>query len=125
MTGKTIAVVTAAVLATSAIASGGADPAHWMLVARDSSYVISIDTSRIVATPGRTYEVWYRTDHATTRFYREKAFTRELVHAVLRCDGYSFRVMSVAMSIGDSRAVIRQITEPRDLARQQWRRVEA
>jgi hypothetical protein len=69
--------------------------------------------------------VWYRTDHATTRFYQEKAFTRELVHAILRCDGYSFRITSVAMSMGDARPVIRQFTEPLDLARQQWRRVEA
>ena len=82
MTG-TIAIVTAASLAAYGIASGGDEPTRWMLVAHDSSYAISIDTSRIVAAPGRVYEVWYRTDHAATRFYNQKAFTREVVHAVL------------------------------------------
>jgi len=95
------------------------------MVARDSTYSISVDTSRIVAEPGRTYDIWYRTDHTVTRFYNDKAFTREVVHAVLRCDGYTFRVMSTAMSMGAGRAVLRQVTEPRDLVRQPWRRVEA
>ena len=101
------------------------DESRWMVVARDSNYTISLDTSRILALSGRTYEIWYRTDHAAMRYYKEKAFTRETVHAILRCERYSYRVASVAMSMGDGRAVTRQITEPSDLARQEWRRVEA
>ena len=121
---STVVVVGAAGIATRALMVDGDDPMHWMLVARDSSYSIALDTSRIVATPGRTYEVWYRTDHSTLRFYNEHAFTREIVHAVLRCDGYTFRVMSAVMSIGGGRPVVRQVTEPRALGREAWRRVE-
>jgi hypothetical protein len=119
-----LAVVAAASVTTRVIVSDRDDTAHWLLVARDSTYSISIDTSRIVAKPGREYEIWYRTDHTVTRFYNDKAFTREVVHAILRCDGYTFRVMSTVMSIGSGHPVIRQITEPRDLQRQPWRRVE-
>ncbi len=119
-----LAVVAAASVATRVIVTGRDAAAVWLLVARDSTYSISIDTSRIVAEAGRTYEIWYRTDHTVTRFYNDKAFTREVVHAILQCDGYRFRVMSTVMSMGSGRPVIRQFTEPRDLARQPWRRVE-
>lgn len=122
---RAIVVAGAAALAAVAITSDRDDPPHWLLVARDSSYAIAIDTSRIRALPGRIYEVWYRTDHAMPRYYNAKMFTREVVHATLRCDGFSFRVMSVAMSVGAGRPVIRQTTEPRDYANQAWRRVEA
>lgn len=119
-----LAVVAAASVTTRVILTEHDDTAAWLLVARDSTYSISLDTARIVAKPGREYEIWYRTDHTVTRYYNDKAFTREVVHAILRCDGYTFRVMSTAMSMGSERPVIRQITEPRDLVRQPWRRVE-
>jgi len=119
-----LAVVAAASVTTRVIVTGHDDATHWLMVARDSTYSISIDTSRIVAQPGRIYEIWYRTDHTVTRFYNDKAFTREVVHAILRCDGYTFRVMSTVMSMGSGRPVVRQFTEPRDLLRQPWRRVE-
>jgi hypothetical protein len=117
--------VAAAALTVRVMTSTNDSETHWLVVARDSSYTISIDTSRIVAQAGRTYEIWYRTDHSTTRYYNEKAFTRETVHAILRCYGYRFRIESVAMSIGSGRPVARQATEPRDLGQQEWRKVEA
>jgi len=120
----TLAVVAAASVTTRVIVTGHDDAARWLMVAKDSTYSISIDTSRIVADPGRIYEIWYRTDHTVTRFYNDKAFTREVVHAILRCDGYTFRVMSTVMSMGSASPVVRQVTEPRDLVRQPWRRVE-
>jgi hypothetical protein len=120
-----VGIVAAVVVTARAVATSDDGPTRWLVVARDSSYTISIDTAHIVALPGRVYEIWYRTDHSTTRYYKENAFTRETVRAILRCDGYSFRVASVAMSMGAGRPVARQITEPRDLARQAWRRVEA
>jgi len=121
----TLAVVAAASVTTRVIVTDHDDARHWLLVARDSTYSISLDTARIVAKAGREYEIWYRTDHTVTRFYNDKAFTREVVHAILRCgDGYTFRVMSTTMSMGSGRPVIRQITEPRDLVRQPWRRVD-
>jgi hypothetical protein len=118
-------VVAAVAVTGRSIATAGNDEAHWIVVARDSGYTISIDTTRIISESGHTYEVWYRTDHAVTRFYKEKAFTRETVHAILRCDSYKFRIMSTAMSMGSKRPVTTQIMEGRDLERQSWRRVEA
>jgi Surface-adhesin protein E len=121
---RTAIVLAATAITVRLIGASGDNRVHWLVVARDSNYTIAIDTTRIVAEYGRTYDVWYRTDHAATRFYKEKAFTRETIHAVLRCDGYRFRIMSVAMSMGSGRAVTWQSAEPQDLASQSWRRVE-
>jgi hypothetical protein len=98
MVARTVGIATALAIAGRAIAGDLRDErARWLVVDRDSGYTIAIDTSRIVREHGRTYEIWYRTDHASKRFYRGKAFTRETVHAILRCDGYSFRVISTTM----------------------------
>jgi hypothetical protein len=98
--------------------------ARWLMVDRDSGYTIAIDTSRIVREYGRTYEIWYRTDHAAPRFYRGKAFTRETVHAILRCEGYKFRVISTTISVGASGSIISQAMGPRDLEREAWHSLE-
>jgi surface-adhesin protein E len=100
------------------------DRARWLVVERDSEYTIALDTSRIVREYGRTYEIWYRTDHASKRFYRGKAFTRETVNAILGCDGYRFRVISTTMSMGSGRSVVHQAMDSRDLAREAWHSVE-
>jgi hypothetical protein len=119
------AFATAMALAGFAVESAlRADRARWLVVERDSGYTIALDTSRIVREYGRTYEIWYRTDHAAERFYRGKAFTRETVHAILRCDSYSFRVISTTMSIGSGRSVVHQAMDSRDLAREAWHSVE-
>jgi len=119
-----LTVVAAASVATRVVITSQDEATHWVVVARDSTFSISLDTSRIIARPGRIYQIWYRTDHTVTRFYRDEPFNRELVHAVLRCDGYTFRVMSTAMSMGSRHPVIRQVTDDRELVRQQWRGVE-
>jgi hypothetical protein len=121
---RTASVLTAGALTWLAVANARDEQANWIVVARDSTYSISIDTTRILVERGRTYEVWYRTDHAVTRFYKEKAFTRETVHAILRCNNYTFRVISTAMSMGSRRPVAQQVTDARDLARESWRKVE-
>lgn len=101
------------------------DATRWAVVARDSTYTIAIDTARIGQQPYRnTYQIWYRTDHSALRFYNEKAFDREIVQAILNCDGYSFRIVSTEMSIRGGRSVARQITASGELGRQQWRKVE-
>jgi hypothetical protein len=112
-------------LGVRAATAFGDNPSHWIVVARDSSYTISLDTTRIASPFGHAYTIWYRTDHAGTRFYKEQSFTRETVHALLRCNTYQYVIMSAEMSIGSGRPVIRQITEPRDVRRQPWRDVEA
>jgi hypothetical protein len=116
---------TAMVLIGHAIAGDlRADRARWLVIEHDSGYTIALDTSRIVREYGRTYEIWYRTDHAAERFYRGKAFTRETVHAILRCDGYGFRVISTTMSNGSGRSVVHQVMDAKDLAREEWHSVE-
>jgi hypothetical protein len=124
---RTVGIAIALAVAGRAIAGDLRDErARWLVVDRDSvgGYTIAIDTSRIVREYGRTYEIWYRTDHASKRFYRGKAFTRETVHAILRCDGYSFRVISTTMSLGSWRSVLHQAMDKRDLEREDWRSVE-
>jgi hypothetical protein len=122
---RILGAVAAVSLGVRAAGVFGDHPSHWIVVARDSSYIISLDTTRIVSPFGHAYEVWYRTDHTRTRFYNEKAFTRETVHALLRCNSYQYVIMSAEMSIGSGRPVVRQTTEPRDVRRQPWRDVEA
>ncbi len=122
---RTVGIAAALTLAWRAVAGDLRDErARWLVVDRDSGYTVAIDTSRIVRERGRTYEIWYRTDHTSKRFYRGKAFTRETVHAILRCDGYSFRVISTTMSLGSWRSVLHQEMDKRDLAREDWHSVE-
>jgi hypothetical protein len=118
-------ILAAIAFAGHAIASGVRDSrARWVVVERDSGYTIALDTSRIVRERGRTYEIWYRTDHASPRFYRGEAFTRETVHAILQCNGYAFRVISTTMSTGAGRSVVHQEMDARDLQREAWHPVE-
>jgi hypothetical protein len=96
----------------------------WVVVAKDSTYTISIDTARIRYRPGGVYVVWSRTDHAVHRFYHGKRFNREIVQSLLQCERLSFKVARVDMAL-DGRAVARQRTDDGELGRQVWRRVEA
>lgn len=97
---------------------------HWLLVARDSSYAISIDTTRIVRARDRVYDIWYRTDNAGTRYYKEKAFTRETVAVELFCTNFSFKVLQTAFSVGDGRPVARQANSTREIVTQPMHRVD-
>src|SRR3954463_13497709 len=94
--------------------------AHWMLIARDSSYSISLDTTRILRAFDRGYDVWYRTDHLALRFYKEKPFNRETVQALLSCYTFTFKVVSTAMSIGSARPVARQSNTRDEVAHETW-----
>ena len=98
-------------------------PGNWMQVARDSSYDIAIDTSRIKRRNG-AWEIWYRTDHATTHLYKDKAFNREIVESLLRCGNLSFRIARVDMSLRPRAVVAQQLAGPGELGQQPWRSVE-
>jgi hypothetical protein len=102
----------------------GDNEAHWMLIARDSSYAISLDTSRIARLFDRGYDIWYRTDHVATRFYREKAFNREIVRAEIACRDLAFKVVSTTMSMRGAGTVERQVNSREDVQRERWHRVE-
>jgi hypothetical protein len=101
------------------------DDSRWVVLTVDSGYTVAVDTSRIERQFGNTYRIWYRTDHDRMRFYKEKAFDRETVQAILRCDGYGYRVVSTEMSVRRGKTVIRQTTDDGELGRQPWHRVEA
>jgi hypothetical protein len=115
-------------------ACGGTPPddsPKWVRVARDANYTIYLDTSRIRIHDvrrgvGASYSVWYRTDHAQPRVNTksEDVFNRELVHSVIRCRDFKFRVASVDMSMGDGKVVVRQRLTEKELADQEWRSVE-
>lgn len=112
-----------AVLAWRRAASTDND-SHWMLIARDSSYAISLDTTRIAQVFDRGYEVFYRTDHATLRYYKEKAFNRETVKTQLACRDLAFKVVNTTMSLGGSRTVAQQQNSAGDVQRETWHRVD-
>ena len=98
--------------------------AHWMLIARDSSYTISLDTTRIDRAFDRGYDIWYRTDHVMTRFYKEKPFNRETVRAEIACRNLAFKVVSTTLSVRGGATVERQVNTHDDVQRQAWHRVE-
>ena len=75
------------------------DDRHWMLIARDSSYSISLDTMRISRVYDRVYDVWYRTDHREMRSYKDSAFDYETVHVEIACRPTSFKVVSTTLSL--------------------------
>lgn len=104
---------------------------EWVRVAGDANYNIALDrlhVSESQAAPvggwDQAFEVWYRTDHAQPRAYNGETFDREIVRAILLCDRYWFRVVSVDMSMGDGKVVARQRASGKELDRQPWRPVE-
>lgn len=103
---------------------------RWVRVARDANYTIYLDTGSMrvheVRFAGPIFSVWYRTDHAQARTHARSdiVFNRELVHSLIQCRTLKFRVMSVDMSIGDGRVVVRQRLTEKELADQEWRSVE-
>jgi hypothetical protein len=94
-------------------------------VARDSTYAIAIDTTRIERRMGgQWWLVWYRTDHAQTRHHKGEPFDREVVQSYLRCADLSFKIVSVDMSLGANRPIAEQRLTPDEIAIQPWRQVE-
>ena len=118
-------VAAAAAVAWRELAPPRNDDRSWMLIARDSSYSISLDTTRIARVYDRGYEVWYRTDHVATRYYREKAFDRETVKMLILCRDGRFKVISTTMSMRGERPVLRQLNSEKDVNSQPWHSVEA
>jgi hypothetical protein len=113
---------------TNASADGAS--ARWVPVFRGANYDVAIDTARVRRgiewwRDGRylTSDVWYRTDHKMPRLHHDKPFTREVVHAIVRCDSLWFRVISVDMSMGDKRPISEQRMTPEEVAHELWRRV--
>lgn len=100
------------------------DESRWLVVTVDSGIKIAVDTTHIEREYGHTFRIWSRTDHYAMRYYDDKAFNRETVQAILRCDGYSFRIVSTEMAVRGGGTVVRQVTTDGELSRQPWRRVE-
>jgi hypothetical protein len=103
----------------------------WVRVAADANYDIALDRLHVMESQAapvggwdQAFEVWYRTDHAQPRAYNGETFDREIVRAILLCDRYWFRVVSVDMSMGDGKVVARQQASEKELDRQPWRPVE-
>ena len=119
-------------LVVVAAACNNASPTRdWVRVAGDANYNIALDRLHILeweAAPvggwDQAFEVWYRTDHAQARVYNGETFDREIVRAIILCDRFWFRVVSVDMSMGDGKVVARQRASEEELDRQPWRRVE-
>ena len=99
-------------------------PEHWLRVAGDSSYVISIDTTRVGEPYRGIYDVWYRTDHSTTHQYHGTSFNREDVESLLRCNTLEFKVEGVNMSMRGGRIVARQRNDAHDVKRDEWHQVD-
>jgi len=101
------------------------DETRWLDVAKDSAYTIALDTANIAPEGGLTFRIWYRTDHNAMRFYKEKAFNREVVQAILDCRQYRYRIVSSEMSARGGRVVERQELDEKEVRRQAWHDVEA
>lgn len=97
---------------------------HWLLVARDSSYSIWLDTTRIGRLYDRVYEIWYRTDHSAARYFKNRMFDRETVRIQIACGQPSFKVVSTTLSARGEGDVIHQENTSKDVHRQPWHSVE-
>ncbi|HEX7939894.1 MAG TPA: surface-adhesin E family protein, partial [Gemmatimonadaceae bacterium] len=127
----TVALCVTAVAAAACSSTPPDSSPRWVRVARDANYTIYIDTGRLSSYDaphymGRTYQVWYRTDHAMPRVHEgdNKVFNREVVHSIIACDSLVFRVASVDMSMGHDRPIVQQTLTDKELAYQKWRHVE-
>ncbi|HYC52577.1 MAG TPA: surface-adhesin E family protein [Gemmatimonadaceae bacterium] len=121
-----------ATLAVSAAWSckGASVTRDWVRVAADTNYTIALDRLHIsewehapVGGWDQAFEIWYRTDHTQPRLHNGDPFDREIVRAIILCDRFWFKVVSVDMVMGDSRVVARQRASDEELNRQAWRPV--
>ena len=119
-----VAVAVTAALVSRLYLMGGDRPEHWLRVAGDSNYMISIDTTRIVEPYRGIYDVWYRTDHSTTHEYRGATFNREDVESLVRCNTLEFKVKGVDMSMRGGRIVARQRNDDHDVKQDAWHAVD-
>lgn len=117
-------ILASAMVAAFSKVSTTSESGHWLRIASDSNYDISIDTTRVARRFGYAYGVWYRTDHAVTHLYKGQPFNREIVESILDCGNLSFRVASVDMFLGTGAPVAQQRTGPGELGQQPWRHVE-
>jgi hypothetical protein len=106
----------------SAVADGESE--RWVRVARDANHTIAIDTGRVSRHWDRSWQVWYRTDHAAPRLYKGKEFNREIVQSRVNCDGFTFKVVSVDMSMDDGPPISVQRMDYEELEDQPWRHVQ-
>lgn len=102
----------------------GLAPARWVRVVRDPNYTIFIDTGRVSRHWDRSWQVWYRTEHAVPRLHRRKEFNREIVHSRVNCDSLTFKVVSVDMSMNEGPPISVQRMDYKELEQQVWRRVQ-
>lgn len=105
-------------------AAPDADPGRWVRVVRDANYTVAIDTGRVSRHWDRSWQVWYRTDHAVPRLHKGKEFNREIVQSRVNCDNLTFKVLSVDMSMNGGPPISVQRADNKDLEDQPWRRVE-
>jgi hypothetical protein len=107
---------------TNAGANG--EPERWLRIVQDANYTIAIDTSRVSRQADRSWQVWYRTDHAVPRLHKGKAFNREVVQSRVDCDSLTFKVVSVDMSMGSEPPISIQRMDRKEMDDQPWRHVE-
>jgi hypothetical protein len=105
-------------------AAPNTEPGRWVRVVRDANYTVAIDTGRVSRFWDRSWQVWYRTDHAVPRLHKDKAFNREIVQSRVKCDSLTFKVVSVDMSMDDGPPISVQRMDNKELDDQPWRRVE-
>lgn len=91
---------------------------------QDANYTVAIDTGRLSRHWDRSWQVWYRTDHAVTRLHKGKEFNREVVQSRVHCDSLTFKVVSVDMSMGDGPPISVQRMDREELDDQEWRQIE-
>jgi hypothetical protein len=100
------------------------EPVRWVRVVRDANHTVAIDTGRVSRHWDRSWQVWYRTEHAIPRLHKGKEFNREIVQSRVNCDSFTFKVVSVDMSMNDGPPISVQRANFKDLEDQPWRRVE-
>jgi len=120
-----VAIAVTGIVVARLFLTGGDRPDHWLRVAGDSNYVISIDTTRIAEPYRGIYDVWYRTDHSTTHQYRGATFNREDVESLIRCNTLEFKIKSVNMSMRGGHVVAQQRNDDHDVKRDSWHHVDA
>ena len=101
-----------------------ADSGRWVRVVRDANYSVSIDTGRVSRHWDRSWQVWYRTDHAVPRLHKGKEFNREIVQSRVDCDSLMFKVVSVDMSMNGGPLISLQRMDFAEMEEQPWRRVQ-
>jgi len=94
----------------------------WEELYRDDFFVVSLAVAHVGAGPEPdAFAVWYRTDRLEMQFEDDRAWNREIIRSLLRCDPVQFKTVRVTVFLDEGPAVAQEGGSMAEAAAIEWR----